>query len=572
MHSGLEVERAPPTKWRCKEQLAYPSLQTVSSHISHTTTQAATPTTTISSNSNPSLLTFKPSLSRPHFLSTISTHTLSLSLFISVFFNFFLSSSPTSSFHSFFFLFVMAEETQKPAEEVASVTEKSVTEKEPEKPVIEAESEKPIAEKQSDEPVPEVEEKPVAEPEKPITEEAVVVEAEKPKITQSVSFKEESNVVAELPEAQKKALDELKQLVQEALNKHEFTAPPPPPQAKEAPEAVTTEEKKEEEVAEEKKEEEKPAPASEEPKVAEKTEAEPPKEETPVVEEPPKEETPVVEEPPKEETPVVEEPPKVEAEALAEEKKEEEKPTPETVVVTEVVEKVSTVEEDGTKTVEAIKESIISVSEEAAPSTKDTEAGAGVPGPGPEPKGEAEEVAAPPPPPPEEVSIWGIPLLADERSDVILLKFLRARDFKVKEAFTMLKNTVRWRKEFGIDALVEEDLGNDWDKVVFSHGYDKEGHPVCYNVFGEFENKELYQNTFSDEEKRQKFIRWRIQFLEKSVRKFEYSPTGVVTIVQVNDLKNSPGLGKRELRQATNQALQLLQDNYPEFVAKQVRI
>jgi hypothetical protein len=173
---------------------------------------------------------------------------------------------------------------------------------------------------------------------------------------------------------------------------------------------------------------------------------------------------------------------------------------------------------------------------------------------------------------PEEVEIWGIPLLSDERSDVILLKFLRARDFKVKEAFTMIKQTVLWRKEFGIEALLQEDLGTDWDKVVFTDGYDKEGHPVYYNVFGEFENKELYQNTFSDDEKRNKFIRWRIQSLEKSVRKLDFTPSGISTIVQVNDLKNSPGLGKKELRQATNKALQLLQDNYPEFVAKQIFI
>lgn len=427
----------------------------------------------------------------------------------------------------------MAEDPQKPAEEVVVVAE-TEAKTEPDKPISETEPEKPSDDKKPDES--EAAEKPAAEE---------VVEVEKPKITQSVSFKEESNVVGELPEAQKKALDELKHLIQDALNKHEFNAPPPPPvkeEEKKAPEelkaeeAVTAEVKKEEEAAEE----EKPAPVAEEVKVEEKIEADPSKE-----------------------ADVVEEPPKAESETVKEEKKEEEKPTPEaeTVVVAEVVEKVSTAEADGTKTVEAIKETVVSVSEEAAPST---EAAA--------PEELKAEEATPPPPPPEEVSIWEIPLLADERSDVVLLKFLRARDFKVKEAFTMLKNTVRWRKEFGIDALVEEDLGTDWDKVVFSHGYDKEGHPVCYNVFGEFENKELYQNTFSDEEKRQKFIKWRIQFLEKSVRKFDYSPTGICTIVQVNDLKNSPGLGKRELRQATNQALQLLQDNYPEFVAKQVRL
>ncbi|MFS8004902.1 putative CRAL-TRIO lipid binding domain, GOLD domain, CRAL/TRIO domain, CRAL/TRIO domain superfamily [Helianthus anomalus] len=172
----------------------------------------------------------------------------------------------------------------------------------------------------------------------------------------------------------------------------------------------------------------------------------------------------------------------------------------------------------------------------------------------------------------EDVTIWGIPLLKDERTDVILIKFLRAREFKVNESFTMLKNTLRWRKAFSIDDLVNENLGDDLEKVVFMHGNDKEGHPVCYNVYGEFENKELYYKTFADEEKRTRFLKWRIQFLERSIRKLDFRPGGISTIFQVSDLKNSPGPGKRELRWATKQALQLLQDNYPEFVSKQVFI
>lgn len=170
----------------------------------------------------------------------------------------------------------------------------------------------------------------------------------------------------------------------------------------------------------------------------------------------------------------------------------------------------------------------------------------------------------------EEVSIWGVPLLKDERSDVILLKFLRARDFSVKDAYVMLSNTIKWRRDFKVDEFLKEDLGDDLEKVVFMHGHDKEGHPVCYNVYGEFQNKELYMKTFADEEKRLRFLRWRIQFLERSIRKLDFTPGGINTIFQVSDLKNSPGPGKKELRIATKQALQILQDNYPEFVAKQV--
>ncbi|CAA0827776.1 Patellin-3 [Striga hermonthica] len=171
---------------------------------------------------------------------------------------------------------------------------------------------------------------------------------------------------------------------------------------------------------------------------------------------------------------------------------------------------------------------------------------------------------------PVQISIWGVPLLIDDRTDIILLKFLRARDFNVKESFTMLKNTMKWRRDFNVDELVKEDLGDDLEKVVFMHGHDKEGHPVCYNVYGEFQNKELYARTFGDEDKRWKFLRWRIQFLERSIRKLDFSPGGINTIFQISDLKNTPGPGKKELRIATKQALQILQDNYPEFVAKQV--
>ncbi|KAK2999292.1 hypothetical protein RJ639_024109 [Escallonia herrerae] len=396
----------------------------------------------------------------------------------------------------------MAEETQKSAAEAPAAAAAEVV----------AVSDVPEAEK----PTAAIAEK-EATPE-PLKEPAA---AEEEKVTESASFKEETNVVGELPDPQKKALDELKQLVQEALNKHEFTAPPPPPPAKEEEKPVEA------------------APAEEATPAA-----------APVTDEESKPEVPPAEEP-KTEEPAKPEP---EAAPVAE--------PSEPVVVAEVIEKVEVVDEDGAKTVEAIEETIVAVAAPAEPSPSEE-------APPTEPKEEPEAAPSEPPPPPEEVSIWGIRLLADERSDVVLLKFLRARDFKVKEALAMLKSVVAWRKEFGIEALLEDDLGSEQEKVVFMNGVDKEGHPVCYNAYGEFQNKELYANTFADEEKRTKFLRWRIQFLEKSIRKLDFSPDGICTIVQVNDLKNSPGPFKTELRQATNKAFQLLQDNYPEFVAKQ---
>ncbi|KAL0365794.1 UNVERIFIED_CONTAM: Patellin-5 [Sesamum radiatum] len=274
------------------------------------------------------------------------------------------------------------------------------------------------------------------------------------------------------------------------------------------------------------------APPPAPPKDEEKKEEDPKPQDKKEDEEPKPEEKKDEEEPKPQEK--KEEEPKTDAktEAPAQEKKEEE--PSETVVVDKVEEKVEAVEE--------IKETIV------------------------------HEVAAPAPPPCEEPAAAQAeeeekPKEADEETATPLAP--------EEEAFAMLKSVVAWRKEFKIDELLEEEgIGEGLEKVVYIHGLDKEGHPVCYNAFGEFQDKELYSNTFSDAEKRAKFLRWYIQFLEKNIRKLDFSPDGTCTIVQVTDLKNSPGLilFKKELRQATNQALQLLQDNYPEFVAKQVFI
>ncbi|PWZ31328.1 Patellin-5 [Zea mays] len=338
------------------------------------------------------------------------------------------------------------------------------------------------------------------------------------------SFKEESNLVEDLPDPEKKALDEFKQLIAAALAAGEFNLPPPPPPPK----------AKETKVEEAKAEE----PAKEEPAAEAEATAEEPKAQ--VAADAPVEEV-------KTEVPPAEE---VKAETLAEEAKPSEpEPQEKTVVVTE--------EETATKTVEAIEETVVS-----APAAIPEEAAA------PEAVVEAQATA------PEPVLIWGVPLVGDdERTDTVLLKFLRAREFKVKDAMAMLKSAVLWRKRFGITSLLDADLGlTELENVVFYRGTDREGHPVCYNVYGEFQDKDLYEKAFGDDEKRERFLKWRIQLLERGIlSKLDFSPSGICSMVQVTDLKNSPPmLGKH--RAVTRQAVTLLQDNYPEFIAKKVFI
>ncbi|CAA6654690.1 unnamed protein product [Spirodela intermedia] len=170
------------------------------------------------------------------------------------------------------------------------------------------------------------------------------------------------------------------------------------------------------------------------------------------------------------------------------------------------------------------------------------------------------------------LSLWGVPLLGgDEKADVILLKFLRARDFGATQAHAMLLRCAAWRRDFSADGLLEEELGfKELEGVVaYMHGCDRAGHPVCYNAYGVFKDRELYDRVFGDDDRLKRFLRWRVQVMERGLSLLQFKPGGVNSIIQVTDLKDMP---KRELRVASNQILSLFQDNYPEMVARKVFI
>ncbi|XP_009385108.2 patellin-3-like [Musa acuminata AAA Group] len=438
----------------------------------------------------------------------------------------------------------MAQATQAKASEAVPAAEfvvaEAPSESEPKEPA--AEEKKPEAEEkktEAQEVASPADEAPAeSEPKEPAAEEKKSEAKEKKNEVQEVASPADETAAPDV-DPQKKALDELKELVQAALANNEFNPPPPP-----RPPPT--------------------APAEEQPPIKEELEAAPAeapasasvKERKPTSEELPKtsEAAPA--------SVVVPLNPEVVEQPAAPVKEE-----PLLAPAQPAEEKAAEADDDGAKTVKAIEETVVPVAapppaaEEVPPAAEDSA------------KEPPEEDPAPAPAaPPEEVFIWGIPLVGDEKSDTILLKFLQARDFKVKDALAMLKDAVIWRKQFGIEALLEEDVGlPELDKVVYMHGVDKEGHPVCYNVYGELHDKELYEKTFGDADKRRKFLKWRIQYLEKGIReKLDFTPGGISSMVQVTDLKNSPRIGKH--RQVTKQAVTLLQDNYPEFIAKKVFI
>jgi actin-related protein len=177
----------------------------------------------------------------------------------------------------------------------------------------------------------------------------------------------------------------------------------------------------------------------------------------------------------------------------------------------------------------------------------------------------------------KDVALWGVPLLpskGDEATDVVLLKFLRARDFKAGAAFDMLRKTLLWRREWKSLAATAADDGADGSAMPEGacrlDGADREGHPVCYNALGVFTDDAVYKAALGDDEGKARFLRWRVRAMEEHVAKLDFAPGGVASLLQVTDLKNSPGPAKKDFRVAIRQVVDLFQDNYPELVARNV--
>lgn len=172
-----------------------------------------------------------------------------------------------------------------------------------------------------------------------------------------------------------------------------------------------------------------------------------------------------------------------------------------------------------------------------------------------------------------DITLWDVPLLPSkghQGTDVLLLKFLKARDFKVQEAFEMLSKTIKWRHEYEADKILEEKPDSDIDNVLYLMGRDREGRPLYYNVYGALKDKEFYNKTLGSEDKCKEFLRWRVHCMEKGIKKLDFKNGGVDSIVQITDLKNSPGPAMRELRSVSKRALNLLQNNYPGFIHRNV--
>ncbi|KAL6564100.1 hypothetical protein OROHE_005340 [Orobanche hederae] len=174
-----------------------------------------------------------------------------------------------------------------------------------------------------------------------------------------------------------------------------------------------------------------------------------------------------------------------------------------------------------------------------------------------------------------DTALWGVPLFPSgghPGTDIVLMKFLKAKHYKVHEAFTLLRKTLKWRAEFRADGNLNEDLllRPEIDSLWFASGRDNEGRPLCYNLWGKESQNRILGG--GDQKYCQQYLRWRVLCVEKGIQYLNFRPGGVNSIIQVIDLENSMKPAKKEVKMICKKMITLLHNYYPGLVYKNLII
>ncbi|KAI9220058.1 CRAL-TRIO domain-containing protein [Blastocladiella britannica] len=176
---------------------------------------------------------------------------------------------------------------------------------------------------------------------------------------------------------------------------------------------------------------------------------------------------------------------------------------------------------------------------------------------------------------PEHLVIWKVNLANVHGSDytltpgqsVVLLKFLRAREFVVADALAMLTATLVWRRDFNVQSVLTESFPESMQAVGQVCGRTRTGEPITFNYYGALDVDAVLTDAAAVE----KFVRWRVQLMERAMALLDFEQRPEVELVmQVHDYAGASMRPRGNMRDATRQIIALFSDHYPECLARKL--
>ncbi|KAG2454658.1 hypothetical protein HYH02_000498 [Chlamydomonas schloesseri] len=147
---------------------------------------------------------------------------------------------------------------------------------------------------------------------------------------------------------------------------------------------------------------------------------------------------------------------------------------------------------------------------------------------------------------------------------VVLLKFLRARQWNVAAAVTMLVNCLRWRRDFDVASLSLEAFPQQLAAAGQLTGHDRAGNPVTYNYYGTGVDLNSVMGSPGGVAT---FVRWRVRLMEQAVAALDWE-RGVEHVTQVHDYAGASMFRMDAgVKAASREIIRLFQDNYPELLS-----